>query len=76
MHVIGAPFEVFIAGDFDDSHLTKLDNYLGDLIVSSDAAHLVYPEFVEKIASKEHKIYQEKDDAVQTSLRIGCPTFF
>ncbi|NLR89685.1 M16 family metallopeptidase [Flammeovirga agarivorans] len=74
-HVIGAPFEVFISGDVDDKHIKIIDEQLGDLNISSEAANLIYPDFVSKIASDELKIYQEKEDAVQTSLRIGCPTF-
>ncbi|OHX67753.1 M16 family metallopeptidase [Flammeovirga pacifica] len=73
-HIIGAPFEVFLSGDFDDECFVTLNRYLGSINVNA-AAEVVYPNFVNSIQSKELKIYESKENAVQSSLRIGCPTF-
>ncbi|MBB3701105.1 insulinase family protein [Flammeovirga yaeyamensis] len=73
--IIGAPFEIFISGDFDDSCLKILSDQLGKIEIKKGSAILKYPKFVDKINSNELKIYDAKDGSVQSSIRIGCPTF-
>lgn len=72
--VVGLPFTLFISGDITEVEISEINENLGDLDVRGDAL-ITYPDFVCKISSQNLNIYKEKEDAVQTSIRIGCPTF-
>lgn len=64
--------EIIIAGKIEDNIITAIENHFGknDWTLKKK---LITPEY--KLASqKDKKIHIEKDDAVQTALRIGKPT--
>ncbi|KXX68272.1 pitrilysin family protein [Flammeovirga sp. SJP92] len=73
-NILGNPFQLFITGDVGELEIKEINKYLGSIAVREDAV-FTYPDFVSKISSPQLNIYQEKEDAVQTSIRIGCPTF-
>ncbi|AZQ60687.1 insulinase family protein [Flammeovirga pectinis] len=74
-NILHSPFDLFIAGDISDREIDTIKEVLGAIKFNRSSAILEYPPFVNKIATSSLKIYEDKDDAVQTSIRIGCPTF-
>lgn len=72
--ILGNPFQIFITGDITENEINELNKHLGGIKVKENAK-IDYPDFVDKISSQDLSIYQAKEDAVQTSIRIGCPTF-
>ncbi len=66
---LNTPFIIILAGQVTDRHIGQLDNTLGTLPFETSKnivePHQVLPSVTPK------SIYVEKDDALQTSLRIG-----
>ena len=62
------PFDIMLAGDVTDRHLQQLDDILGSLHIK-DAAPEASREQVPADARRQQ--YIEKEDAVQTSIRMG-----
>ncbi|GAA4851495.1 pitrilysin family protein [Algivirga pacifica] len=69
----GQPFTVFCAGFVKEEDIDVLNRTVGTLSVSAKSIEPAYPSFVELTASK--KVYLEKDNAVQTAVRVGRTTF-
>lgn len=69
-HYKSSPFEIILSGKIEDHHLDILNKTLGQLQISPNlpsASPLNLKEF------KAEQIYLEKEDALQTSIKIGTP---
>ncbi len=66
------PFEVVVAGKITDEDLALIDQTIGKLPIRPSQEIYQYPDY-QGFTPETH--YEERPDAVQTSLRIGKPLF-
>ncbi|MBX2842917.1 MAG: insulinase family protein [Flammeovirgaceae bacterium] len=64
----GCPFEIFLSGQVDEVHLKQINKELGKIPVIKP---LGTPKLPEESEVDEFNYYEEKPDAVQTSIRLG-----
>lgn len=72
-NIKGQSFTIFLSGAVNEEDIKILNQSLGQLSLTSSTKDIVYPEFVSDIDA--YTEYQEKEQAVQTSIKIGRPTF-
>ncbi|MEH0158381.1 pitrilysin family protein [Limibacter armeniacum] len=71
--VSGKEFVIFIAGAVKEEEIKVLNSTFGQLKLEASTQNVVYPDFA--LTEEGYQKYQERDQAVQTSLRIGRSTF-
>ena len=71
-HIVNAPFHIFLSGQIEDEHFKLLEEYLGQSSVKSDKNQT--PPMPE-LSTVFKPYYEEKAEALQSSVRIGKPFF-
>lgn len=71
-HLVQAPFRVFMSGLLGDKELKLLDNTLGRLTIQPNK---VNRKVLPKVSTDKQPYYEEKEGAMQSSIRIGSPFF-
>jgi zinc protease len=69
------PFEVLSAGNLTDSEKNEIRNFLNSLTIKPANKVLETPKMVISGDKKRGQLYLAKDDALQSSIRIGKPLF-
>ncbi len=65
-HIANKTFTIFASGNFDDNVIQTIENEFGNIDISSPGS-IEFTNF----SGKSEAIYLEKENSVQTSLRLG-----
>jgi len=68
-HIFSKPFTIFVSGNFGEDIIKLIHDEFGNPAIS-DAKKVEQPDF----SGKNKIIYTEKENSVQTSLRMGTTT--
>jgi len=71
-HIRNRPFRLLLAGEVTESDVDLLDQYLGQLAVEASTAPTRTPE---RMTTPERAILIEREDSLQSSIRMGRPLF-
>lgn len=69
---VGKPFQIIAAGMVSDREINLIKEKIGQIPINSPQQK---PIFAPSYFPKAQKIYLEKENAMQTSIRIGKPLF-
>ncbi|MCS7004479.1 MAG: insulinase family protein [Cytophagales bacterium] len=70
--ICASPFHIILSGEISEKHLISLNKTIGSLSICSDTQPLVVHT---KNSSHPTRIVVEKENALQTSIRVVCPLF-